>query len=144
MRQMEGWLKVVREWQKPPYHRSWTTTSHQIRIRNLFSRREIFQFEGSRFRPKALHNATAVPTIPPLPNMEVLGLPQTLRIIAITVDIPGDRNNSEWRASVAWFQMNRLSGQRRPRSRAEHSQYTRELEYILQRRAGEIFSLCVA
>jgi hypothetical protein len=61
----------------------------------------MFQFDGSRFKPNAFDNATAVPTIPPFPNIEVLGLPQTLRMIAITVDIPGDRNSSEWSASFA-------------------------------------------
>lgn len=55
----------------------------------------MLQAEGSRLRPSALERATAVPTIPPLPNMEVLGLPQTLIIMEITVEIPGDRNSSE-------------------------------------------------
>jgi hypothetical protein len=64
-------------------------------MRNLFSSGEMFHFDGSRFNPKALERATAVPTIPPLPNIDVLGLPQTFNMIAITVDIPGDRKSSE-------------------------------------------------
>lgn len=99
------------------------------------------QPEGSRLRPKALDNATAVPTIPPLPNIEVLGLPQTLMIIAITVQIPGDRNSSECRASFAWFQIKRISGVRPKHSFLELFQYIRELAYKLQSRAGEISSL---
>lgn len=43
--------------------------------------------------------------------MEVVGLPPTLRIMAIMVDIPGEIWSSENKVSVAWFQMNRESGQ---------------------------------
>jgi hypothetical protein len=43
----------------------------------------------------ALHKATAVPTFPPFPKIDILGLPPTVRMILITDDIPGDRNNSE-------------------------------------------------
>jgi hypothetical protein len=70
-------------------------------MRKLFSNGDIVQLEGSRFRPSAFDKATAVPTIPPLPNIEVLGLPQTFINIARTVEIPGERNSSELRASLA-------------------------------------------
>jgi len=120
------------------YQRSCKTTSHQILILKLFSDEDIFQLEGSRFKPKALDKATAAPIIPPLPNIEVLGLPQTLRIIAITVDIPGDKYNSECRASFAWTQIKRISGQRMTDNSGELSQYIRALAYKFDSKAGEI------
>jgi hypothetical protein len=81
--------------QKPPYQRSCISTSHQILILKLFSSGDMLQPVGSRLSPNALDNATAIPTMPPFPNIEVLGLPLTLMSIAIIDESPGDRNNSE-------------------------------------------------
>lgn len=119
-------------------------TSHHILTRRLFSNGEMLQLDGSRLRPSALESATAVPTIPPLPNIEVLGLPQTLMRIASTVEIPGERNSSEFNASLAWFQMKRISGTRPAHaSFGELFQYTSEFAYRQHNKAGEIFCLCV-
>lgn len=43
--------------------------------------------------------------------MDVVGLPPTLRMMAIIVEIPGEMCSSEKSVSVAWFHMNRESGQ---------------------------------
>lgn len=67
------------------------------------------QVDGLRFSPKALEKETAAPSIPPFPKMAVLGRPPTFRMMDTTVEMPGERNNSEWRASFAWFQMYLLS-----------------------------------
>jgi hypothetical protein len=75
-----------------------------MRIRICFSCSEISHIVGSRLRPNAWARATAVPIIPPLLNGDVLGLPETFRISAITVDVPGDKNVSECKASCAWIQ----------------------------------------
>jgi hypothetical protein len=55
----------------------------------------MFHAEQSRLSPNELERATAVPTIPPLPNIEVLGLPYTFKTIDMTVEIPGERKSSE-------------------------------------------------
>lgn len=76
-------------------HRSISMTIDQIRNLKAFSSGLMFHAEQSRLRPSELESATAVPTIPPLPNMEVLGLPWTFNMMDMTVEIPGDRNSSE-------------------------------------------------
>jgi hypothetical protein len=80
-------------------------TSHQILIRKLFSKGDMLHPDGSRLRPRAFDSPTAIPTIPPFPKIDVLGLPQTLMRMAIIVGIPGERNISECSASFAWFQI---------------------------------------
>jgi hypothetical protein len=87
------------------YQRSIKTTIDQMRDRKAFSPGLISHAEQSRLSPNEFESATAVPTIPPLPNMEVLGLPWTLSMIDMTVEIPGDRKSSECSASLACTHM---------------------------------------
>lgn len=126
---------------KVDYQRSCMTTSHHILILNVFSDGEMFQLDGSLLRPRAFDRAMAIPIMPPLPNMDVLGLPQTFNMMDITLEIPGDKNNSELRASLACTQMKRWSGLRVPCNLGDVSQYVRAFAYRLHSKAGEILSL---
>lgn len=93
------------------YHLSCTTKAHHIFMRRHFSGMEMFQSVGSRLRPSDCANDTAAPNWISFIIMEVVGLPPTLRMIAMMVEIPGEMCNSENSVSVAWFHMKRESGQ---------------------------------
>jgi hypothetical protein len=72
---------------------------------------------------------------------DVVGNPPILKMMALIIDIPGARCNSEYTASFARFHINRLSGHLRFDNGWECGQWTRVCAYRQARRAGEMRSL---
>jgi hypothetical protein len=73
---------------------------------------------------------------------DVVGKPPMLSKMALIVDMPGDKCSSEYKASVARFQMNRLSGHLCFDKGRECCQCTMVCAYKQASKAGEIRSLC--
>ena len=85
--------------------------AHQILVLRYFSAGEISHPRQSRFSPSEWAREMADPSSKPFPIMDVSGLPEMLSNMATMVKIPGERCSSEYNASLAWFQTNRISGQ---------------------------------
>jgi hypothetical protein len=117
--------------------------AHHNLVLSDFSVGEIFQPRQLRLSPSEWARDIAELRRTPLPIIDVSGRPEMLRRTAVTVDIPGDTFNSEYRAWAAWFHMYRRSGQRWSAGKV-FRQYTNDWPYREQSKAGEILSFSAA